>query len=56
LSEDQPLHSVENHNFHIKRYGFCVYCNLGSRPVPKAMMVEGVQHPDGWVEYKIKGE
>jgi hypothetical protein len=34
-------HSIEAHNFHIKRYGHCVYCDLGyGEPVPKKLIEE----------------
>lgn len=31
-------HSFETHNFCIKRTGRCIYCDLGSKSVPKALM------------------
>lgn len=30
------LHSLEDHNYHIKRHKYCPYCATGSKPVPKA--------------------
>jgi hypothetical protein len=30
--EHAPLfHSIERHNWHIDRYGHCLYCDLGSK-------------------------
>jgi len=34
------LHSLENHNFFIKRYGKCPYCDSGSKPVHKSIIAE----------------
>jgi len=34
------LHSLEAHNFHIRRYGRCLYCEAGSVPVHKSVIVE----------------
>jgi len=56
LNDNQRLHSLEVHNYHIKRYGRCLYCAFGSKPVPKAMIVDGIKHDDGWVEYRIREE
>lgn len=38
----QALHSVATHNFHIRKYGRCMYCEfLGyGDPVPKAVILE----------------
>ena len=36
------MHTLENHNYHIKMYGRCPYCMMGSEPVPKVMIVEAV--------------
>jgi hypothetical protein len=36
------MHTVETHNFHIRRYGRCPYCMQGSKPVPKAEIIHGV--------------
>ena len=33
-----PSHSIESHNFHIRRFGKCLYCNAGSVAVPKCMI------------------
>ena len=37
------FHSIEAHNFHIRRYGHCLYCDSGSKPVHKSLIVEGVK-------------
>jgi hypothetical protein len=37
------MHSLECHNFHIRRYGRCPYCATGSRAVPKAVIVERLE-------------
>lgn len=37
------LHTWEDHNFYIRRYGRCVYCMLGSKPVPKAVISDMIQ-------------
>ena len=34
------FHSIESHNFHIRRYGKCLYCNAGSVAVPKCVVEE----------------
>ena len=34
------FHSIEAHNFHIRRYGFCLYCKQGSVAVPKCIVEE----------------
>lgn len=36
-------HTLEDHNFHIRRYGRCVYCRLGSKPVPKSVILENMK-------------
>jgi hypothetical protein len=33
-------HTIENHNGLIRRYGRCMHCENGSKPVPKAQIVE----------------
>jgi len=33
-------HSLEEHNWHIKRYKHCLYCEQGSEPAPKVMLEE----------------
>lgn len=33
-------HSIETHNYHMRRYHCCLYCMMGSEPVPKAMLDE----------------
>ena len=38
------MHSIETHNFHIRRYGSCLYCRNGSKPVPKVMITEKVRY------------
>ena len=38
--EINRYHSVETHNDHMIRYKRCIYCLLGSRPVPKVQIVE----------------
>jgi len=47
ISDNKPekpigcrFHSIETHNFHIKRYGKCLYCNAGSVAVPKVIIEE----------------
>ena len=42
----KDLHSIEDHNFWIRRNGVCPYCRCGSRPVHKSVIVE---------KLKIKG-
>lgn len=42
-SKGSKYHTIENHNYHIGRYGRCVYCMLGSVPVPKCVIVEGLR-------------
>lgn len=37
---NRGLHSIEDHNFWIRRNGTCPYCHSGSKPVPKAQIVE----------------
>lgn len=34
------FHSLECHNFHIRRYGHCLYCEQGSVPCEKSLIVE----------------
>ena len=41
------LHSIEDHNFWINRNGKCPYCHNGSKPVPKAMIVESLKKERG---------
>lgn len=37
LANNTPkYHSLNTHNWHIKRYGKCMYCELGSKAVPQA--------------------
>lgn len=36
------LHSLECHEYHMKTWGRCPYCNVGSRPVTKCVIVEKV--------------
>jgi len=38
--EGNKMHSLEDHNYHIRCYGRCPYCTNGSKPVPKAMIKE----------------
>ena len=33
-------HSLEQHNFYTGQNMLCPYCNLGSKPVPKAQLEE----------------
>ena len=37
------LHSIESHNYWIKRNGVCPYCNMGSKPVPKDVIINKVK-------------
>lgn len=53
LNKDQKLHTVENHNYHIKMYGRCPYCLMGSKAVPKAMIEVAVSDKED-VEYFIE--
>lgn len=36
-------HSFEAHNFWITRHKVCPYCLLGSKPVPKAMIIDNLE-------------
>ena len=40
FGEKQKFHTIEAHNFHIKRYGRCLYCESGSKPVHKTIIAE----------------
>ena len=40
MNKTQKLHTNEQHNSWIKQRGFCPYCKTGSKPVPKAMILE----------------
>ena len=42
-SKSCRYHSIETHNFHITHYGHCLYCEMGSKPVPKVMMLDEVK-------------
>jgi len=43
-------HTLETHDWHIKRYNTCLYCNSGSRAVHKSLL-----NSDGsWKEKEIK--
>ena len=33
-------HSLETHNWYADQKMLCPYCNLGSKPVPKALLKE----------------
>ena len=33
-------HTIENHEFHMRRYGFCPCCNVGSVPKSKSEIIE----------------
>jgi len=37
------FHTIEAHNFHIKRYGRCLYCDNGSEPVHKSIIQESLK-------------
>ena len=41
------VHSLETHNFHINRYKRCLYCEMGSKPVPKAALQEDGRDNEG---------
>ena len=32
------FHSIGTHNWHINRYGHCLYCDLGSKPVQHTLI------------------
>jgi hypothetical protein len=38
------VHCIDDHNYHIKRFGAgrCPYCNAGSRPVPRDVIIHGL--------------
>jgi hypothetical protein len=36
MNNTKQYHTIETHDFHIKRYKHCPYCELGSKAVPKA--------------------
>jgi len=55
------LHSLENHNYHIRLYNRCPYCELGSKPVPKVVILDALDsgkcvvadlNDSGYVELK----
>lgn len=39
-TEKCRFHSIEAHNFHIRRFGRCLYCDMGSRVVHKSLIKE----------------
>lgn len=34
----RKFHSEEDHKFHIKRYGHCLYCEAGSKPIHSSLL------------------
>jgi len=36
------VHKLGDHRFHLKRYGRCPYCMVGSRPVMRSVVVDGL--------------
>ena len=43
LNNCPEYHPIEQHNFYIQRGYPCPYCELGSKPVPKAMILENLE-------------
>lgn len=41
-TERSMMHSIEDHNYWIKRNKRCPYCQNGSQPVAKAMIIKEV--------------
>ena len=41
-NHNNKLHSIEDHNYWIKRNGKCPYCMSGSKPIEHNLIVDGV--------------
>ena len=41
------MHKVEDHNYHIRRFGRCPYCEAGSEPVPKDLIISLLEQKEG---------
>ena len=37
----KEFHGFNQHDFHIKRYNFCLYCANGSKPVHESLLKVG---------------
>lgn len=42
-SNAPEVHRMTDHNFHIRRYGRCVYCGLGSEPLEDNLFYEHIK-------------
>ena len=43
LKAKSKVHTIEDHNYWIDRQRKCPYCLIGSKPVPKCLVVEAVK-------------